>query len=196
MDVLISTASDGRVVAEVELASGDPAAAIAEARAAGAALVWAHGGRGLERHGFRPAGAYRRLHADFLPAGRELPRSTSPDLLYQLFDDGYRGLWGHKLVLRERFDVLAAREDLVHVVLGKIGVCRVEPDDRLIDGPGVVAGAREPDNYARLVLGACAVLGDGPATLESWGDAPEVIDAYHGLGFETVEEIQGYELEF
>jgi hypothetical protein len=195
VDVLISTTSDGRVVAEADLTSGDPAEAIAHARAGGAALVWAHGGRELERHGFRPAGAYRRLHADAVPPGSELPRSTSPDELFRLFDDGYRGLWGHKLVLRERFDALAARDDLVHVVLGEIGVCRVELEDRLIDGPGVVPGARDPASYARLLLGACSVLGEGPGTLDSWGDAPEVIDAYHALGFETVEEVQGYELE-
>jgi hypothetical protein len=195
VDVLLSTASDGRVVAEADLAEDDPGEAIAQARAGGAALVWAHGGHGLERHGFRPAGAYRRLHADAVPPGSELPRSTSPDRLFRLLDDGYRGLWGHKRVLRERVDALAARDDLVHVVLGEIGVCRVEPDDRLIDGPGVVPGARDPANYARLVLGACAVLGDGPGTLDSWGDAPEVIAAYNALGFVTVEEVQGYELE-
>jgi hypothetical protein len=80
-------------------------------------------------------------------------------------------------------------------VLGEIGVCRVEPADGLIDGPGVVLGARDPANYARLVLGACAVLGDGPGALDSWGHAPEVIDAYHRLGFETVEEIPGFEFE-
>jgi hypothetical protein len=113
VDVLISTTSDGRVVAEADLTSDDPEEAIAQARAGGAELVWAYGGEELERHGFRPAGAYRRLHADALPPGIELPRSTSPDLLYRLFDGGYRGLWGHKLVVRERFDTLAAREDLV-----------------------------------------------------------------------------------
>ena len=104
-------------------------------------------------------------------------------------------MWGHKLVRRERFDTLATRDDLVHLVLGAIGVCRIEPADRLIDGPGVVPGARDPANYARLLLGACAVLGEGHGTLDSWGDLPEVIDAYHELGFETVEETAGFELE-
>src|SRR6187401_2671131 len=63
VDVLISTASDGRIVAEVDLTSGDPAEAVARARADGASLVWAYGGGELERQGFRRAGAYRRLHA-------------------------------------------------------------------------------------------------------------------------------------
>ena len=192
---MISTAFDGRVVAEVDLTTGDPAAAVAQARASGAALLWAYGDSALERHGFRPSGAYRRLHADALPAGAALPRSTSPELLFRLFDAGYSGLWGHKQVSREQFDSLAVRDDLVHVVLGEIGVCRIEPADRLIDGPGVVAGAREPANYTRPLLGACAVLGKGPGSLDSWGDTPDVIDAYHVLGFETVEEVQGFELE-
>ena len=123
-----------------------------------------------------------------------LPLSSSPDLLFDLFDRGYHGLWGHKQVVRERFDVLAARPDLVHVVLDEVDVCRFEPDDRLIDGPGVVTDARDPSVYASLLLGACAVLCDGPADIDSWGDAPDVLAAYRELGFEVVERLEGYEL--
>lgn len=48
--------------------------------------------------------------------------------------------------------------------------------------------------YARLVLGACAVLGEGPADLDSWGDAPDVLAGYRALGFDVVEQLDGYEL--
>ena len=194
MAVAISTTSDGRRVAEFDLRDGDPLSAIAEARAGGASLIWAYGTPELEGHGFRAAGMYCRLHAEYVPRGEPLPTSSSPDLLYDLFDRGYCGLWGHKQVVRERFDALAVRADLVHVVLDEIGVCRFEPADRLIDGPGVVTDARDPAVYARLVIGACAVLGEGPADLDSWGDAPDVLAAYRALGFDVIEQLDGYEL--
>jgi hypothetical protein len=44
------------------------------------------------------------------------------------------------------------------------------------------------------VLGAAALLGPGPASLESWGDAPETIAAYEELGFRVVERLQGWRL--
>ena len=45
-----------------------------------------------------------------------------------------------------------------------------------------------------LELYACAVLGEGPGDLESWGDTDEVIEAYDDLGFDIVERVQGWEL--
>ena len=41
------------------------------------------------------------------------------------------------------------------------------------------------------MLGAGALLGPGPVTLETWGDKAE---PYLALGFETAEECPGWEL--
>jgi hypothetical protein len=75
-----------------------------------------------------------------------------------------------------------------------IGICTIFPSKRLIDGPGVVSGAREPAAYVRLLLGACAELGAGPVDLDSWGDDPRVIAGYEKLGFEVVERVTGWQL--
>ncbi|MGZ4333033.1 MAG: hypothetical protein ACXVRJ_02000 [Gaiellaceae bacterium] len=98
----------------------------------------------------------------------------------------YAGFWGHKLVS------LDARPPADAVVVGVpvVGLCRVWPEARLIDGPGVLPEGRSPDTYASLLLHACVVLGEGPATLESWGDAEGVIEAYEDLGFDVVERVQ------
>jgi hypothetical protein len=63
-----------------------------------------------------------------------------------------------------------------------------------VDGPGLVPRARVPENYARLLLGACAALGPGHVDLDSWGDDVDVISAYVGLGFRIVEQTGGWEL--
>ena len=43
------------------------------------------------------------------------------------------------------------------------------------------------------MLSACVVLGPGPADLDSWGDADDVLEAYEDLGFDVVERVQGWE---
>ena len=58
-----------------------------------------------------------------------------------------------------------------------------------------VPQGRSPDAYASLLIAACAVLGLGPADLDSWGDDDETIGAYEDLGFDVVERVQGWELE-
>jgi len=75
-----------------------------------------------------------------------------------------------------------------------VGLCRVFPAGRLIDGPGVLPDGRSPDAYASLLVSGCTVLGPGPADLDSWGDSDEVLEAYEDLGFDIVERIQGWEL--
>ncbi len=44
------------------------------------------------------------------------------------------------------------------------------------------------------MLGAASLLGPGPASIESWGDAPETITAYETLGFRVEETQQGWRL--
>jgi hypothetical protein len=187
--VTLAVSADG--VPVVELESFDPDA-VEAARAAGAKLLWVHANDDLSANGFRPGGAYVRMRAEAVPVRRNrepplLDRRDYADVLGR----AYRGLWGHKEVPPD------ARPPLDAVVVGipVMGLCRVWPDERLIDAPGVLPEAREPDAYASLLLHACAVLGDGPADLDSWGDGDDVLEAYEDLGFDVVERVQGWELE-
>lgn len=182
------TSVDGRPV--VELAAFD-AQAIAEARAAGAELVWVYTNDDLSGHGFRRAGAYVRMHADEIPVRKREPSLLEERDYAEVLARAYAGLWGHKLV-----SPLAQPPDGAVVVgVPVVGLCRVFPAERLIDAPGVLPEGREPDAYASLLVAACTVLGAGPADLDSWGDADETIEAYEDLGFDVVERVQGWELE-
>jgi hypothetical protein len=122
-----------------------------------------------------------------------LPR-LSPTEFAATQDRAFRGLWGHKLLAPD------AEEPPAGVVLGlyergePLGLCTLFPGDRLVDGPGVVASAREPSRYVRLLLGACAELGPGAVELDSWGDDPAVITAYEELGFDVAERVTGWQL--
>jgi hypothetical protein len=76
-----------------------------------------------------------------------------------------------------------------------VGICEIDPDAQWVDGPGVVAGFRTPDRYARLLRGAAAYLRDERVTLETWGDAASTLAAYAELGFEVVSSVSGWELD-
>jgi len=184
----VALSVDGRPVVELE---GLPEGAIEAARDAGAELLWVHTNDDLSSHGFRRAGAYVRMHADEAPVRkhREPPLLEERDYA-EVLARAYAGLWGHKHVS----PLAAPPEDAVVVGVPVVGLCRVWTADRLIDGPGVLPEARSPDAYASLLLSACAVLGSGPADLDSWGDADDVLEAYEDLGFDIVERVQGWEL--
>jgi hypothetical protein len=179
---------DGLRVVEAEsFAVGD----IEAARAEGAQLLWLHSNDDLSAHGFRHAGAYVRMHADEVPV-----RSREPSLLEErdyaeVLARAYSDLWGHKHVS----PLAQPPEDAIVVGLPVVGLCRVFPAERRIDGPGVLPEGRSADAYASLLVAACAVLGPGPADLDSWGDDEETIEAYEDLGFDVVERVQGWELQ-
>ena len=182
------TSVDGREVVELEgFATGDAEAA----RAAGAELLWVHTNDDLSTAGFRRAGAYVRMHAAEVPvrARRAVPLLEERDYA-DVLARSYRGLWGHKSVS----PLAEPPEGAVVVGVPVVGICRVWPAERLIDGPGVLTEGRSPDAYASLLLSACAVLGPGSADLDSWGDDDEVLGAYEDLGFDVVERVQGWEL--
>jgi hypothetical protein len=186
--VNVVTSVDGRPVVEAEsFAPGDDAAA----RAAGAELLWVHANDDLSAHGFRRAGAYVRMHAGEVPVRKREPSFIEERDYAEVLARAYSGLWGHKHVS----PLAEPSEGAVVVGVPVVGLCRVFPADRLIDGPGVLPEGREPDAYASLLVSACAVLGAGPADLDSWGDADETIEAYEDLGFDVVERVQGWELE-
>ena len=182
------TSVDGKQVVELEAFTP---ADVGAARAAGAELLWVHSNDDLSAFGFRRAGAYVRMHADDVPVrpGRAVPLLEERDYA-DVLARAYRGLWGHKAVSP------LAEPPAGAVVVGVpvVGICRVWVAERLIDAPGVLPEGRSPDAYASLLLSACAVLGPGPADLDSWGEDDEVLEAYEDLGFDVVERVQGWEL--
>jgi hypothetical protein len=180
--------ADGKRVVEAEsFVVGDAETA----RAAGAEILWVHTNDDLAVHGFRHAGAYVRMHADEVPVRTREPSFIEERDYAEVLARAYAGLWGHKHV-----SPLAEPPDGAIVVgVPVVGLCTVFPAERLIDGPGVLPEGREPDAYASLLISACTVLGAGPADLDSWGDADETIEAYEDLGFDIVDQVQGWELE-
>lgn len=193
----LSVSSDGFRVAEADLsaASADEIrATIVEATKCGAWQLWVYGAD-LESHGFRADGGYTRLHAMDCPPGETLPTFADPTRVALLFAEAYRGVWGHKEVGYEFAEGVAAQPHLVHVVLDEVGICRIDPVARVIDAPGVGTDARTLGRYLRLISAACAVLGPGEATIESWGDSPEVLAAYEALGFAVAERLDGWSLD-
>ncbi len=179
---------DGRPVAELEsFARGDEDAA----REAGAELLWVHTNDDLSPHGFVRAGAYVRMHAEEVPIRGREPSLLEERDYAEVLARSYAGVWGHKHVS----PLAEPPEGAVVVGLPVVGLCRVFVAERLIDGPGVLPEGRSPDAYASLLIAACAVLGPGPADLDSWGDDEETIGAYEDLGFDVVERVQGWQLD-
>jgi hypothetical protein len=193
VDLHMAVSSEGAVVAEIELTDEDPAVLIPAARERGAELLWVHANADLSPFGFKRASGYTRLHAELSPEGAHFSRLADADYAGTL-ESAYHGLWGHRQVAANATPPADA------VVLGlyeggaPVGLCTVFPEERLVDGPGIVPRARVPENYVRLLLGACAALGRGHVDIDSWGDDVDVISAYVGLGFAIVEQTDGWEL--
>jgi hypothetical protein len=203
-ELLFVSSPDGELVAECELDlpaadHGPPdlagrdliAGLVAAATNGGAGLLWVHSDADLTAAGFVCRQGYRRLHADTIPVGTPLPL-LDPTTVLSLWPRAFCGQWGH-----HRFDPAA---DVIppgwHFVglaegSGWAGLCSFDTGMRGIDGPGFLPGAASPDRKRALVLAACAHLGTGPATLQTWGDEAEV---YTGLGFAVIEETRGWEL--
>jgi hypothetical protein len=192
-DFFFGITSEGSTVAEAQLDDEDPSDVIRQARERGVELLWLHTNADLSSFGFRRTPGYVRMRAETASAGQPLVALADADYRRTL-EDAYRGLWGHKQVGADA--TIAANGVVLGLYEGAeaIGLCTVFPGQRLVDGPGVVEKNRDPTNYARLLLGACAVLGTGPVDLDSWGDHPDVIQAYRALGFASVEQVQGWEL--
>jgi hypothetical protein len=193
LDVVIGVSSDGATVAEAELRDEDPSDVIRQARERSVQLLWIHANADLSSFGFIGASGYLRLRADVAPDGEPLPMLAAVDYAGTL-ERVYRGLWGHKHVTADATPPVDAVVVGLYDRAEAIGLCTVFPAERLVDGPGVVLTARTPSNYARLLSGACAVLGPGSIDVDSWGDHPDVIRAYADLGFEPIEQVRGWEL--
>lgn len=192
-DFLESLSSEGRRVFEAELGDESPDTWVVRAREHGAELLWLHANADLSERGFERFPGYVRMRVETPAPGEPLPR-LEPEHYAATQDGGFRGLWGHKLVIPDAEPRPGAVVLGLYEVGEPVGLCTVFPAERLVDGPGVVAGARDPERYVRLLLGACAELGPGSVDLESWGDDPAVVDAYRDLGFAIVEHVGGWQL--
>jgi hypothetical protein len=193
-DVLVSYSTDGRRVAEVDMTSGpiDVDRLVAYAKDRAADLVWVHGGD-LADAGFNRVAGYAQLrgmaHSATTPA-EIIDLAGSPDLLTQ----AYLGLWGHKRVEA----AAAADEECLVIGLPErdtiVGLCRVWPAMRLVDGPGVVPATRTVDRKVQLLLGAGAALGAGPISVDTWGEDQPTLQAYRDLGYSISTRTAGWEL--
>ena len=198
MDRLVfGVAPDGFPVAECELAADETGllpALTEEATRSGAERLWVHSDADLTGSGFQPREGYRRFTSAACPAGDPLP-VLDIETIAVLWPRAFGGQWGHRHVDAAMARTFAASGEAVFVGLREqgewTGLGRIEPGERLIDGPGFVGRPRTDDAVRRLVLGACAYLGAGPATAETWG---EPAAPYLALGFELAEESKGWEL--
>jgi len=85
------------------------------------------------------------------------------------------------------------------------GVCRVEIRSRLselrgrrtalVDAPGIVPEYRDQGHYRPLLLNALQWAIQRQVErieMESWGDAPAVLNEYRALGFDTLQQAISY----
>jgi hypothetical protein len=194
-EVLVWRNTEGDLVAEVDL--NETTLTVTEildqAREHRADLVWAYGGSPAA-DGFVPRPGYTRLRSESPVAGEPLPRMNATDY-GPVLARAYLGQWGHRWV--DSGQPLPADGSVVlclHEGDAPIGICRVWPDQRLVDQPGVVPERRGVEPCVRLLRAACELLGSGPVEVDTWGESPEVLRAYAALGFAVVEELQGWEL--
>ncbi len=189
----------GVPIAEIELAPHDTSQLRELAIVAalhGARLLCVYSAADLSGAGFHREDGYLRLTAADAPAGAQLP-VLDQATVREVWPRSFVGQWGHHLVERDDYDAVP---DAVFLGLPDngnsdserwLGICRVEPGRRHIDGPGFAGWAGDRAAAQALVLGAGRLLGSGPATLETWGDKAE---HYLPLGYEVAEECPGWEL--
>jgi hypothetical protein len=182
-------------IAEIELAPDETAQLTelaSEAAREGARRLCVYSMADLSGAGFEPREGYRRLAADDAPAGDPLPVLDAATVR-DVWPRSFVAQWGHHLVEPADYDAIPGA-----VFLGLpdgsgrwLGICRVEPGRRHIDGPGFAGWAGDTATRQALVLGAGALLGGGPATLETWGDPAE---PYLAVGYQVAEECPGWQL--
>jgi hypothetical protein len=184
----------GEPIAEYELEPGEegllPELATA-ARQHGASKLCVYSTADLSAAGFARRDGYRRFTASAIPVGDSLP-VLNPETVAAVWPQAFIGQWGHHLVQPADYAVVG---EAIYVGLPDgddwLGLCRAEPERRHVDGPGFVGRPGNARQAQALVLGACAQLGPGPVTLETWGDRAE---PYLEVGFSIAEDCPGWEL--
>jgi hypothetical protein len=194
---VFGVSTSGDQVAECELAPDDVGLLgelAEEARRAGADLLWVHCPADLTGFGLARREGYRRFTASACPAGEALPLLDA-ETVAGLWPRAFRGQWGHKHVDADLARSLASSGETEFVGLREqgqwTGLCMIDLANRVIDGPGFAGRPRTAEAVRQLVLGACACLGAGPVTVETWGESA---GPYLALGFELAEEGGGWEL--
>ena len=177
----------------------------------------------LGMQGFTSLAAYTRLVAEDVSTFPPVPalpgfqvrtydQSADPAVFMQAVNRAYEGLWGHHQLTVEEVTqwlptlategillLFAATDDIA-------GICRVEINTRLsklrrrrtalVDAPGIVPENRDQGHYRPLLLKALQWAIQRQVErieLESWGDAPALLDEYRALGFVTLQEAISYQ---
>jgi hypothetical protein len=182
-------------IAEIELAPHETAELTelaTEAARHGARRLCVYSMADLSGVGFERREGYRRLTADDVPAGDPLP-VIDPVTVRDVWPEAFHGQWGHHLVEPADYDAIPGAVFLGLPDGGErwLGICRVELGRRHIDGPGFLGWPGDTAARQALVLAAGALVGGGPATLETWGDLAE---PYLAVGYQVAEECPGWEL--
>jgi hypothetical protein len=120
------------------------------------------------------------------------PRDESAALWVAAFG----GQWGHKTPDRWPPELPPGSSALGLRHAGElVGVCRFEPDEGLIDAPGLLTGYRTERGYGVLLAAAMSSVRGESVTVESWGDAPDRVRICERLGLATVEYVPGWEFD-
>jgi len=196
-EVLICRSADGETVAEVDLeeTSLTLSEILDAARAAHAARIWAYSAN-QPSPDFTESSGYTVLRTEALVGTHvPLPRIDA-DVYGPLLAEAYRGQWGHKWV--EQPQPLPLDGSIVlglTAEVGTVGLCRVWPETRRADAPGLVRSHRSADSSLRLLRGASTLLGAGALEVECWGEDPETLRAYQDhLGLRITHHLPGWEL--
>ena len=206
--VVFGMSADGRAVAEALIASpAEGESLLAQARAGGAGLAWAHSVADLSALGFRNSWGFRRLEGSVGgepardagpdgPPGQDVVPLAAEDDTAGLWARAFSGQWGHKTPAQWPLDlpagsaVLALRRD------GQtVGVCRVFPASGLVDAPGLIGADPDAAGYGRLLVAALAAVRTPSVTVESWGDGQDRVKACERLGLATAEYVPGWEFD-
>ncbi len=208
VSVAFGVSADGRPVAEALIANpAEGESLLAQARAAGSKLAWAHSAADLSPLGFRSSWGFRRLEG---PTGGGPARGAGPDSARGqdvvplaaeddtagLWAQAFSGQWGHKTPGQWPPDRPAGSTALALRRDGRtVGVCRVFPASGLIDGPGLIGADPDAVGYSTLLVAALAAVHTPSVAVESWGDGQDRLEACERLGLATAEYVPGWEFD-
>lgn len=124
----------------------------------------------------------------------------------------YQGLWGHQEVSQTQvaewltqwnedslFLIFAPGREIAGISRVEISAERTAKNEQptgYIDAPGFTAKFRRHELYRALLLTGMRWLQSQNQSLiemESWGDLPEILQMYRGLGFNTLRQFTAYQ---